>query len=527
MSLSAAVNALQFSGIDDIHFNVVNGADRTSRTWYNCTGSSRDRGSAPLGFQPFPFSLVEELGPLAATANISLLPVITSLDIPTDPHITSAYNITDSSFQFPADGHDWVRAFGDRVPDPLRPEVQKFMRDLVVEAAKACASQPAVRGIGVRVNGKIGFGYIAWQGTAKNGSTLLYPAKMAGYSAWNVAQFAAASGVSVPDETNAYTWLSADPVKWKAWLDYRCRSTVQFWARMADEVRAVRADWKLHIITDLPAEVPATNVQWPGPDDPAAAATAKELLRAHGFDPTLWSGDEASGLVVERTMMTDADEFWAKWGPPWGTNPSRYRDFHEQTSVLPLYSNTAAGGDGEVVTSVYSNYWETPFWPQGEFGILADGSGLRTVTASQGSRGMFRALCFAMRRANSTTLSLMAWDRATLGHEHDVRRFAAAYRALPIAPAKVAAQLDLGYATLTAVTATASPDIGDDLWFASFGDHHLAVMNDGIHSTECVCLILLLTQPFHKETISSEQVPPRLWKWSCPCLPQSRVAWWW
>ena len=41
-------------------------------------------------------------------------------------------------------------------------------------------------------------------------------------------------------------------------------------------------------LTDLPAEVSAANVQWPGPKAPDPEQVAPNLLRVHGLDPRLF-----------------------------------------------------------------------------------------------------------------------------------------------------------------------------------------------------------------------------------------------
>jgi len=128
------LDTLHFSGFNWIEFNIINGADRTGRAWYNSTF-----------FQPFLWNLVDEMGPIAQKLGIDLLPVITSIDLPmNNKDIVKKYGFNDKTFQYPANWKDWVRAFGDRVPDPLRPEVQKFVTDLLVEVGQHCVSHPEV-----------------------------------------------------------------------------------------------------------------------------------------------------------------------------------------------------------------------------------------------------------------------------------------------------------------------------------------------------------------------------------------------
>jgi hypothetical protein len=252
-----------------------------------------------------------------------------------------------------------------------------------------------------------------------------------GYSRWNLGEFRRETDLRVPlDSKEAYEWLKAEPERWEAWLDFRCRRTHKFWLRVRDAVREVRPGWDLYVLTDLPAEVLATNVLWPGADAPDAEKISLDLLRAHGFDPRLFADDE--GIVIQRVMMADMDRFYSvKWGPPWGTNPLRYRAFHEQESLASWYRMPAGSA-----TEVYRNYWEEPFHPDGEFGPGGDGFGMRTATATPYDRSFYRPMTFALRAANVDTLVLTGWERPVLGHEHDLRRFCQAMRALPIVEPK-------------------------------------------------------------------------------------------
>ena len=112
---------------------------------------------------------------------------------------------------------------------------------------------------------------------------------------------------------------------------------------------------------------------------------------------------------------------------PWGSNPLRHRDYHEQ-GFLPRWYHTPAGGAVEL----YHNYWEEPFHPDGEFGPDHKGFGLRTATATARGRAFYRPATFSLRAGNDDTIVLTGWERPVLGHEHDLRRFCQAVRALPI-----------------------------------------------------------------------------------------------
>lgn len=386
-SLTALVDYLRFCGFNYVEFNAVNGSDRTSRAWYDSAI-----------FEPLIGDLLKELVPLAGRRGVDVLPVVTSLKPPKPPE---RFGFGKDSWQVNADGKAG-KAFGSPVPDPLRPEVREMMGKLVDEIASRCAKQPNVVGVGVRVNGKIGLCYV--------GDGL-----KAGYSKWNLAQFAAEAGVRVPAGAGAHDWLRKHA--WEKWLDWRCRRTRELWLALRDRAAAHRKDLRLVMKCDLPSETPGTNVQWPAGVEPL------ELLRGHGYDPRLFHDDD--GIVVQRGMMIGADRFFGRWGGPYGSNAQAYKTFHHAPGLMELY-RTRAGAAVEL----YHNYWEEG----GHVRHPEFGPQMRTATLTPPGRGYFEAACASLRRANVHTIAFMGWARASIGHEAALRRWCRAFRALPAVP---------------------------------------------------------------------------------------------
>jgi len=413
-SLERMCDLMAFCGMNFLQFNAINGSDRAGRAWY--PGSYYGQLGADL---------LTELPEVAAKRGIDLVPVVTSI---TAPHGNAAkeHGFSPLSFQIPADPKADPRAFENKAPDPLRPEVQAWLIRHLVEIAERSRTASNVAGVGFRVNGKLGTCYISGEDKAVQGRIRVLTADEVGYSEWNLGEFRKDSGLAVPQGSlEAYEWLRQEPQRWDRWLDFRCRRTHDFWLRARDAIRAVRPDWTLYVLTDLPSEVPATNIQWPGEGHPDAKRITLDLLRAHGLDPRMFAKDE--GIIVQRVMMVDCDRYFNKWGATFGENPERYRDFHEQPFLPDLY-RSAAGSAVEL----YHTYWEEPYHPQGEFGPNREGFGLRTATATAAFRGFFRPMAKAIQDGNDDTLVLTGWERPTLGHEHDLRAFAAAMRALPV-----------------------------------------------------------------------------------------------
>ncbi len=394
---------LKFCGFNYLVFNAVNGADRSVKTWYP--------GSAHLSWNSAG-NLLAELPPIAEQEGMELVPLVTSLQ---KTFSSGGVTITADSYQLGATG-SFIRAFGQATLDPLRPEVQQLTFDFLDEIADRCASSPAVRAIGLRISGQIGTCYTADQDA-------VLEAKRSGYSAWDLQQFKNDTGSAVPTSppNTAYTWLQTRPAEWQAWFDWRCQRTRQFWLACRDRIRAHRPDLVLVLQCDLPSRCPGMNIQWGNGESP------HDLLRQHGYDPDLFVND--AGIIITRGMMIarDRNKNGARWGPPFGTNWQNYRLYHYAPGLAELY-RTAEGRSCEF----WQNYWEENGNPWFEFGAPGSSSGFfRTNVPAAPGRWFFEAATMSMRRQDPDTMTWLGWNRPTLGHEHDLRKFAQAFRALP------------------------------------------------------------------------------------------------
>jgi PKD repeat protein len=448
--LQRVVQHLKYSGFNYLVFNAINGSDRSSKAWYS--------GSAY-----FPWNsagdLLSELPPIAQTEGIQLVPLITSLTVPT---YSGGLSFSNTSYQLGTD-NDYTRAFGTPTLDPLRPEVQQLTKNLLTEIATRCASNPAVRGIGIRANGKIGTCYTSDDSGSRG-------AKLSGYSSWDLQQFASATGSGVPTGSGpgtAYSWLTAQPAEWESWINWRCQKTRDFWLACRDLIKTYRSDLIFYVQCDLPSETPGTNIEWAG------GQTPYDLLRQHGYDPNMFVND--TGIVISRGMMVAEDRFYVstRWGAPWGSNYQNYRLFHFAPGLAELY-RTAAGRACEM----YQNYWEETFNPYWEFGSCGDPNGFfRTNTPAAPGRAFFQGATMGLRRQDPDTITWLGWNRPTLGHEADLRKFAQAFRALPaVSP--------------TSFNGTIDPSMNEVV--ARWYDDRLAVIND---TNAARTLTLNLAQP--------------------------------
>jgi hypothetical protein len=433
--LRRAIEHLKFCGMNYIAFNAINGADRSEKAWYSGSGAFAWSSAGDL---------LKELPPIARSEDMAVVPMITSLQATA----SNGVSMPPEAGQMNARGRH-TRAFGNPTLDPLRPEVQSLTLKLLGEIASPLADNPAVKGIGLRVNGKLGTCYTADQDG-------LSGAKMSGYSQWDLEQFKRATGSNVPTSPpgEAYRWLAARPSEWERWINWRCEKTREYWLACRDFIRTYRDDWTLYIQCDLPSEVPGTNIEW------TEGETPYDLLRHHGYDPHLFVND--TGIIITRGMMVALERFYveSRWRAPFGTHHDKYRLFHFAPGLAELY-RTAEGRSCEF----YHTYWEENGNPYFEYGSTGDPAGyMRTTTPAPPGREFFAPATMSLRRQDPDTMTWLGWNRPTLGHESALRNFARAFRALPVV-------------SVVPFDGTVSPDLPEEVVVRWHGSR-LAVIND-------------------------------------------------
>ncbi len=389
-SLRSFVDYLKFCGINLLEFNAVDGGDTTGTAYYDSKIWPKATGD-----------VLAELLPLCEANDISLIPMITSLSVP-----EGKFGFTQESFQMDRFG-GLTTFFGSRppLPDPLRPEVQNLLVRNLKEILELCSKSKAVPGIGFRVNGKIGLCY--------GGHELGKSDQYTGYSPWDIAEFKKDTGIDVPAlSPTPYEWIKANC--WEKWLDWRCERTRCFWLACRDVVRGYRNDLVLYVSCDMPSETPAWNIYWP------AGETPLNCWRYHGVDPRMFAREP--GILLHRGMMISADRYFTNCGQ-YARNVEALKQFHYAPGVMELYD----GAEGNAC-EVYINYWE-------EFGVFPTGE-FRTefwgaATMVPHTRNYFEPIALSIARTHCHTLNVFSWERGSFGHEHDLRAFARAFRALP------------------------------------------------------------------------------------------------
>lgn len=401
-SLEEMVRYLKFCGFNQLQLHIIDGSDRASCAWYDSKLYDNLEGN-----------LFKELLPIAEREGMEVVPIVAPIMTPFNKKPDEAPAEPDKngwskdSALLDKDGQDYTRAFGAPAPNPLRPEVQDWQLACFKEILERCAQSPAVPAVGFRVNGKIGLCFTGeqWNRCGQDG----------GYNDWMVEQFTKDTGIEVPkQEPTSYEYIKEHC--WDEWLQWRCVKTREFWLRCRDFIRSYRSDLGFLAACDLPSETPAYNIEWPSGD-----YSIRDLFRHHGYDPDLFKNDE--GLWIQRGMMVGSDRYWYSSWFPYEKNAYAHKMFNYAPGVAESYDVPDSSG-----VELYHNYWEEDPHPDPEYGPV-----MRTATPVAYKDFFYEPAVFSIRKVNVDRIAFMGWERACAGHEHDMRRFSRAYRAVPVA----------------------------------------------------------------------------------------------
>ncbi|MDH7568455.1 MAG: hypothetical protein QHJ73_02545 [Armatimonadota bacterium] len=293
----------------------------------------------------------------------------------------------------------------------LHPDATALTSALVQEVGSLCRAAPAVSEIGLQVDADLG-GCIP-----RCGAT---PAWEAGFAWHDLKQFDSDTGIAVPEATGeeAYRWLRAHA--WEAWTDWRCERLFSHWLQVRNVVRGIKPDWRLLLKTAVPDRDLSRADAWFEQRVPPL-----DLMRAHGFDPRLLMN--VKGIVVERAMDVAYDR-------------ARAASHRENTAALDTYNYQVELSDlyrcgeesaAEIAVAPWAEHGQrlgSEFFPR-------KGSHWGTSVMTPAGRWLFRPATHLLRYANPYRLSVGSIEFAAAGREHDWRRFARAFRALPaVAP---------------------------------------------------------------------------------------------
>ncbi|HPO71306.1 MAG TPA: hypothetical protein PLJ31_00975 [Armatimonadota bacterium] len=396
--------------------------------------------------------------PLAASAGIQVTPVLPPL--PLSPQLFAVEAGTRRG-QVPGRGaiDEWAVINRDGRPgfagswpilDLLHPEAGAVALEWAREVAERFL-EAGCQEVALRVDGDRG-GCIPRAGRRL--------AEETGYSAANVRRFSCETGIVVPGDTPAecYAWLRENA--WDHWLEWRCRALQSHWLALRDSLRLVRED--SHLVLKL--AVPDRDLARPDAWFEEKRAP-RDLIRAHGIDPRLYADDRS--FLLERTLDVAHDRLRACLHRE---NSAPLATFDLQKEVAELYKGKAPSGV-ELSFAPWTEHGQhlgSEFFPR-----RGDHWGVSNM--APWGRWLFRPLTHALRHNNPYRISLSGEVFATAGREHDWRRFARAYRALPaVEPAPFAGQVAL-------VTAGGTPDpkaaLPEDLLVRNYGVR-IGIIND-------------------------------------------------
>jgi hypothetical protein len=285
-------------------------------------------------------------------------------------------------------------------------------------------------------------------------------AEETGYSAADVRRFSCETGIVVPGNTPAerYAWLRENA--WDRWLEWRCRTLQSHWLALRDSLRLLRDDSRLILKLAVPDRELARPEAWF-----EEKRVPRDLIRAHGVDLHAYVDDRS--FLLERTLDVAYDRLRACLHRE---NSAALAAFDLQTEVAELYKGKAPSGV-ELSFAPWTEHGQhlgSEFFPR-------RGEHWGVSNMAPWGRWLFRPLTHALRHSNPHRISLSGEVFATAGREHDWRRFARAYRALPaVEPAPFA-----GKATLVPSGGTPAPTapLPDDLLVRNYG-RRIGIIND-------------------------------------------------
>ena len=365
----------------------------------------------------------DDVLPIAQRAGIEVLPRIDSLVF-----FDKLWEDDPENYQHGKDGE--IRKYFGKVPDPLRPQVQKVHLDVLREMLERTKGYGNVPGVGFRANAKFGSLYV--------GSSASAPPQDTGYTQWDVTEFEKDTGQRLPvdkaDARACYEWIKANC--WKRWIDWRCRRIHAWWCSARDLVQSYGADKKLFVMTVIPYDhhFPTKETQWWG-----KGVAPLDQHRYHGLDPALYANEK--GMVISRYINLDADRY--------NSGCTHNFPYWHDPRVPGLY-RTAEGAGVEL----YYIYWELSTHPRG----------FRVGPEWPVGRGWMEPMTHALRTMNVSRVVFYNWQRSTMGREIGLREFCRAFRALPAVEPK-------GF------EGQVQPAPDERLWIRWFGDR-LAIVND-------------------------------------------------
>ena len=298
--------------------------------------------------------------------------------------------------------------------NPLDPNVQAGVKRVVAEIAGRYGDEPAFTGITlVLARHKLfSFGSIE-----------------SGYNDINLRRFQQETGVRIPVDprdakrfSRSYEWLMKNARgEWVAW---RCRKIHEYYRELADILTARRADLKLTVgMFAHPYLYHARLAQYAGSKDILA-----ETLGEAGIDPNLFANDR--NVVIGWTMAPADHRFFGARKDGHAT-PEEHRTAYIAPEIT-AHLRKAVGGAAAIL---HDRYFENDIGrTQPMKGLGVAEVGWRASTLNAAWPHSMEMVAAAVNNFDALEVTKGGYLIGTYGMEDELRRFAAAFRALPAVP---------------------------------------------------------------------------------------------
>lgn len=299
--------------------------------------------------------------------------------------------LTDDDFLVNKEGAQ-ARIFDRAKLDPTSERVKQLFVKIVDELASVVAPSKSVEGVGIWIDGFFTLG------------------DALGYGPNTLKRYQHDTGAVLPSPSDAaasFDWLHATPERLKSWQAWRCAQMHDLLIRLRDAVRARRPDMILKV-----AVVNTRTQKFLRSTD----AEALDLLLGQGIDPALYRNEE--GLVFAQRSFYE--------GKVLNREGTEGFNFTHGVADIPTRYGTSY--------HQWTGYWEQA----GAFNSLSryNIGWLASASLVPVGRRILETATYHLRVGNIRELEYQTWERGTSGWEQYLRRFAAAYRSLPVAEPK-------------------------------------------------------------------------------------------
>lgn len=184
--------------------------------------------------------------------------------------------------------------------NPVHPEVQSWIEDIVTELALRYADSPAFTGLAIRL---MSWSFSSWQA---------FPSIFWGYGDYTINKFEQETGIKLPVSMHAkdrfakrYKWLVKN--HYEDWVNWRVFSITAFHKKLLEILKSARPDLKLYINSFGPDYSQADwgrHGGWSSRYNKLDKLDWHKFIRESGVDPLQYSDD--SGIIFSNSFKYPA-----------------------------------------------------------------------------------------------------------------------------------------------------------------------------------------------------------------------------